>query len=215
MGHDRWHALFKSGASLQEGLAPSALALARDLLEPVDQRWPHVHTAARIAGEIALAVPVGDRDLLVAAAALHDIGYAPQLDDTGFHQIDGARYLQRHGWPSRLVALVAHHTLAQMLAEARGLLDQLDAFARETGAVADALLYADMTSGIDGQRITVSGRLADIHNRHAADDPGLLAARLRREPEILAAVARVEQRLSRRLEGAPRPSRSIDTKRSL
>ena len=35
-----------------------------------------------------------DADLLEAAAWLHDIGYAPSLVATGFHPLDGARYLR-------------------------------------------------------------------------------------------------------------------------
>ena len=31
---------------------------------------------------------------MTAAAWLHDIGYAPAVDDTGFHPLDGARYLR-------------------------------------------------------------------------------------------------------------------------
>lgn len=42
-----------------------------------------------------------DRDLLVAAAWLHDIGYAPELRDTGFHPLDGARHLEALGAPAR------------------------------------------------------------------------------------------------------------------
>jgi len=47
-----------------------------------------------------------DGELLVAAALLHDIGYAPDLVDTGFHPIDGARYLLNTDAPTRLVNLV-------------------------------------------------------------------------------------------------------------
>ena len=40
-------------------------------------------------------------DDLVAAAWLHDIGYAPELVETGFHPLDGARYLRREGLMNR------------------------------------------------------------------------------------------------------------------
>ncbi|MFD6855509.1 HD domain-containing protein [Streptomyces diastaticus] len=56
------------------------------------------------------AVSEADRDLLVAAAWLHDIGYAPELRDTGSHPLDGARHLESLGAPARLVRLVAHHS---------------------------------------------------------------------------------------------------------
>jgi hypothetical protein len=52
-----------------------------------------------------------------------------------------------------------------------------------------------MTAGPSGQRMTVSGRLADIRVRHAKDGSRLYAARISREPLLSAAVARVQQRL--------------------
>ena len=59
-------------------------------------------------------------ELLIAAAYLHDIGYAPELEDTGFHPLDGARWLRAQG-QERLACLVAHHSGAWFEAEARGL----------------------------------------------------------------------------------------------
>jgi hypothetical protein len=43
------------------------------------------------------------REVLVAAAWVHDIGYAPELLATGFHPLDGARYLTGLGVPERVV----------------------------------------------------------------------------------------------------------------
>jgi predicted hydrolase (HD superfamily) len=37
-----------------------------------------------------------DVEQLRAAAMLHDIGYTPSLATTGFHPLDGARYLRDH-----------------------------------------------------------------------------------------------------------------------
>ena len=63
-----------------------------------------------------------DADLLEAAAWLHDIGYHPDLADTGLHGLDGARYLrdQQHADPM-LCRLVAHHSCAVIEADERGL----------------------------------------------------------------------------------------------
>jgi HD superfamily phosphodiesterase len=47
-----------------------------------------------------------DGDVLVAAAFLHDVGYAPSLNRLGFHPGDGARFLRGHG-QDRLAYLVA------------------------------------------------------------------------------------------------------------
>ena len=63
--------------------------------------------------------------ILVAAAWLHDIGYAPELVETGFHPLDGARYLRRAGVDGQVVSLVAYHSCAQIEAEVRGLGDEL------------------------------------------------------------------------------------------
>ena len=65
----------------------------------------------------------------MAAACWHDLGYAPELVVTGFHPLDGARFLAREGYPARLCALVAHHSAAMFEAEERGLADELAAWA--------------------------------------------------------------------------------------
>jgi predicted hydrolase (HD superfamily) len=56
----------------------------------------------------------------VAAAWLHDIGYALELVETGFHPLDGARYLRRVGVDGQVVNLVAYHSCAQTEADVRG-----------------------------------------------------------------------------------------------
>ena len=59
-------------------------------------------TAERVAASLALS-----GEALVSAAWLHDIGYAPDVVETGFHPLDGARYLAGLGAPERVVNLVA------------------------------------------------------------------------------------------------------------
>ncbi len=64
----------------------------------------------------------GDAELIEAAAWLHDIGYSPELVETGFHPLDGARYLRDvHGADPVLCRLVANHSCAVIEAEERGL----------------------------------------------------------------------------------------------
>jgi len=67
-----------------------------------------------------------ERQLLVVAVWWHDLGYAPALRDTGAHQIDGARYLEREGLPGRLVALGDHHSGARCKAAERNLTADLE-----------------------------------------------------------------------------------------
>ncbi|MFI7648813.1 phosphohydrolase [Micromonospora sp. NPDC049460] len=132
----------------------------------------------------------------MAAAWLHDIGYAPSITETGFHALDGARWLRRQGFSYRVAGLVAHHSCAAYEGDERGMLDVLtNEFEREETPTADALWYADMTTGPDGQDLTVEERLAEIRERYGPED---LAARFwqRAEGPLLEVVRRTQARLS-------------------
>ena len=110
-----------SSLGRMDKLACWAGHLAQALLqEPLPRRWAHVQGVADRARSLA-PVLGGDADLVEAAAWLHDIGYAPGLAVTGFHPLDGARYLRdaRHA-DVLLCRLVAHHSCALIEAEERG-----------------------------------------------------------------------------------------------
>jgi putative nucleotidyltransferase with HDIG domain len=173
----------------------AARDLARALLSDLPERWQHTAGVARRAARIAGPIGRGEGDILVTAAWLHDIGYAAGLHDTGFHPLDGARHLRRHGWPDRISGLVAHHSEALCVAHVRGLAGALGEFPRERSDVSDALVYADQTVGPYGRPMTVEDRLADMLGRHGAGSPNA-AAHVVRAPLIRAAVHRVEQRLA-------------------
>lgn len=183
------------GAFSPLSLAAQARALAAEVLVGLPDRLAHSLLAGRQARRVSRTVPEHARDLLEAAATVHDIGYARELHDTGFHPVDGARYLMRAGAPYRLAALVAHHSEARLIAAARGLVPALSAFEHEDSVLSDALTYADMTAGPTGTVMTVEERLADIAERHAFELPSLHAARRAREPLLLAAHRRVTHRL--------------------
>src|SRR3954470_6327027 len=131
------------------------------LLSPLGDRWSHTLGVVHRARALASTAPTDDRPTFIAAAYLHDIGYAPELEDTGFHPLDGARWLRACGH-ERLACLVAHHSGARFEAEARGLGDALDVFPEERSVVADLLTYCDLTTDADGRAITFSARLAAI-----------------------------------------------------
>jgi HD superfamily phosphodiesterase len=105
-----------------------AEGLARDLLRiPLPRRWAHVQgVAARARG---LAPALGDHaGLLEASAWLHDVGYLPDIAVTGFHPLDGARYLRGvHRADQMVCRLVAYHSCAHIEAEERGLVEPLRA----------------------------------------------------------------------------------------
>lgn len=132
-----------------------------------DARWPHVRAAAAKAAELSPAFGP-DGETLVAAVWLHDIGYAPELATTGFHPLDGARFLAGLG-AARIAGLVAHHSGAALEAELRGLDAQLAEFADERGPVRDALWACDMTTSPVGRPVTFDERLDEIIRRYGPE----------------------------------------------
>ena len=168
---------------------------ARGLLaKALPRRWAHVQGVAGKAERVAASLAVSG-EVLVAAAWLHDVGYAPDVVDTGFHPVDGARYLAGLGAPERVVNLVARHSLAILEAEFRGVGHWLAAFPDEGGAGRDALWYCDLTTSPDGEPVGVRERIAEIKGRYG---PGDIVTRHITEgaSELLAAVERTERRLA-------------------
>ena len=108
-----------------------AAGYAEELLAPLGDRWAHVQGVVRQAQEVAAILPAEEREVLIAAAYLHDLDYAPALVQTGFHALDGARHLHTLG-RERLAGLVAYHSGARGEAELRGRMADRDAaIARE------------------------------------------------------------------------------------
>ncbi len=172
--------------------------LARHLLaDQLPRRWAHTQGVAAAAR--SLSPILGENaELIEAAAWLHDIGYSPAIAVTGFHPIDGARYLRDAEHAEDLLCrLVAHHSFALNEAVRRGLGDDLvGEFPPPPGDLADAITYCDMTTGPDGQRLTVEQRLAEILDRYG---PGHLVTSsiTASAGQITGAVARVLERLDK------------------
>lgn len=180
-------------------IAPSIVAaesLAKELLAPLGDRWQHTQGVAARAYELAEAVPDEDRELLIVAAWLHDLGYVPAVVDVGFHPIDGARFLARRGADRRLCALIAHHSAAAIEAEERGLDAELAEWEREQGPVADALWTADMTTGPHGEPLSFADRLSEIISRYQPESP-VARAMTRARPLVEGAIERTRHRLGR------------------
>lgn len=134
------------------------------LLVPLGNRWLHTKGVVEQAQQVGKIFDEGSRAVLVSAAYLHNVGYAPSLQRAGFHPLDGAYYLLAQG-EKRLASLVAHHSEAQYEAHLRGLDRELSLFPREYSAIAAALTYCDMTTGPTGVHICFKERLADIFQR--------------------------------------------------
>lgn len=164
------------------------------LAEALPRRWRHVRSVARRARWVAkqLALP----DDLVTAAWLHDIGYAPDLVETGFHPLDGARYLRRVGLDEQVVSLVAYHSCAQIEADIRGLAEELASeFTTADPSLTEALLYCDMTTGPDGDHVRPADRLVEIRGRYGPDHEVTRFVE-RAASQILSTAGRIEELLA-------------------
>jgi putative nucleotidyltransferase with HDIG domain len=171
-----------------------SVAWARGLAErlmatELPRRWAHVQAVAAKAGGLRLVLGE-DADLLVMAAWLHDIGYSSEVQVTGFHPLDGARYLSGLGANKRLCGLVGNHSGAAAEAKLRGLADDLADFPDEVSLARDGVWYCDMTTSPSGEPVTFEERLAEIRERYGPEHtvPRAIEASA---PEIRRAIARV------------------------
>ncbi|MBA2558624.1 MAG: HD domain-containing protein [Propionibacteriales bacterium] len=148
------------------GLVAWSEATAERLLSPLGRRWEHVRQVAALADLVGAAF-AADHGTLVAAAYLHDVGYAPSLALEGFHPLDGARFVRDQGH-ERLARLVAHHSGARFEAKLRGYGDYLDEFPFEDSDLDRALTYCDLTTGPRGTRLTLEQRVKEIMDRYGS-----------------------------------------------
>jgi hypothetical protein len=146
----------------------------RALADALPDRW--AHTVGVAAQARAVGPVLGwDTDLIEAAAWLHDIGYAPALAVTGFHPLDGARYLRdRTDAAPTVCRLVAYHSGAVAEAAERGLSELLLAeFPLDSNADEQviAVTYCDFTTGPRGERLSPEERIAEILSRYEPGSP--------------------------------------------
>jgi hypothetical protein len=149
----------------------TAATLATILLQPTPDRLHHTAGVAEWAEFLTALLEPEQAPLLLAAAWLHDIGSAEQLRDTGFPPIDGARFLERSGWPPKVCSLVAHHSGARFVAAALGLGGQMGGSRFVVDPLTDALTVADLSTGARGEPVAIEDRLADqlaFHGRDSA-----------------------------------------------
>jgi hypothetical protein len=172
-----------------------AAAVAASLLRGLGARLIHsAAVAARIDVVVDLVAPAW-RAPLRDAAWLHDVGYSETVALTGFHPLDGARWLRDHGWPPETCRLVAWHTEPLEEARRHGLDTALsEEFARPAPLAAAALAWADLTTSPHGEPWSAERRLADILCRYP---PGSIVHEATRAslPELRSAVRTIEDLL--------------------
>ena len=169
-----------------------ARMLAAEILSGDPALQEHASRTAQRAAELAQRIPGTRSTDVVAAAWLHDIGYAPRLRRTGFHPLDGALFLMAEEWPERIVRLVAHHCLAALEAPFYGVGHHLGVIEVVTGIDADILVSADLSAGVGTPVPALQERLEAM--RLSDDEIGLVPDEVReaRYAGLCAAHARIE-----------------------
>ena len=81
----------------------AARQLAKSHLQVLADRWRHTEAVVARAYEYMAILSTEDRVVLVVAAWLHDLGYAPGVRRIGFHPLDGAKFLEASGLDRRVV----------------------------------------------------------------------------------------------------------------
>ena len=148
-----------------------------------------------MAEDLATRLRLADRELLIAAAWLHDVGYAEPLAVTGFHPVDGASWVREQNFPETVVSLVAYHTAAEVEAEERGLSGALMLFAPPDPILLDALTFSDLSVGPEGGLVETEARVREILSRYPEGHP-VHRSVSRSEPRLLATAGRVRDRLA-------------------
>src|SRR5436190_18196022 len=69
---------------------------ATHYISSLGNRWLHVQGVVEQALRVGAIFDAKEHSYLIAAAYMHDIGYAPELQRTGLHSIDGALWLHSH-----------------------------------------------------------------------------------------------------------------------
>jgi hypothetical protein len=160
-------------------------------MSPLGRRWDHVRSVAQLASAIEPAFPAVSPGELVCAALLHDIGYSDQLAETGFHPLDGGRWVRAQGH-ERIACAVAHHSGARVEARLRQISDFEDEFPFADDWLDRALTYCDMTTSPEGSRVRLSDRVAEINARYGGQHTVTRAINAS-VPEFEEWIAEVEQ----------------------
>lgn len=148
-------------------------ALAETLL--ADHRpewWRHAQATAREAVRLADLAEV-DREPLIHAAVLLDVGRSPVARRTGFPPLDAARFLRTRGYPGRVLGLVAHQLAADVAADEAGI--DLGGFAPEDSPTVDALWWCALVTDTAAAPIAAADGRTDTGGRRRDATRGAVA----------------------------------------
>ncbi|MDD2709647.1 MAG: hypothetical protein PHV34_16800 [Verrucomicrobiae bacterium] len=109
-----------------------------------------------------------------AAAWCHDIGYAAAAHWTGWHPVDGHRWLDSMGAPAVVLDAVLYHggafSQAKLRPDAGRLVPYFEAHPCRFPAMVELITACDVTTRHDGGPCTLAERLEGLVVRYGADD---------------------------------------------
>ncbi len=163
-------------------------------------RLVHVLEIARRVRESAALLnrlgwhPPIDLEIAECAALLHDIGYWKPIAETGFHPVDGLRFLYGQG-QKELGELIAGHSCSPE----EGMLSGFPGIEPSPNIIARLITYWDLQVKQGGEVVSYQERLRDILSRYGPDTI-VAKANLAAQPRLEALM----QDVSTLLNGAPR-----------
>lgn len=128
-----------------------------------------------------------DLDLAECAALLHDIGYWPPIAHTGFHPIDGARFLEQEG-EQEIPRIIVGHSCSPEEGELRG----FPGICSDPGLIAKLITYWDVQVQQGGAVVSYDERLQDILARYGTESI-VGQANLKAKPRIETLLMEVKQ----------------------
>jgi len=127
------------------------------------KRVAHVLEISRRVRETAekLGLRGAQLELAECAALLHDIGYWEPIAKTGFHPIDGARFLEEHQEPELAAYIIGHSCSPE-----EGELSGFPGIRQDPSLIAKLITYWDVQVKQGGEVVSYSERFADIISRY-------------------------------------------------
>lgn len=167
-------------------------AFVREAFADQPERLRHILTVAacvrQSVGEILERHPQSELDeaTAVCAALVHDIGYLPLARGTGFHPLDGYRFLCAHGAEALARRIVGHSCSVE-----EGRLRGLSLPEGTEDLTAQLITYWDMRVKPGGEIVDYEERLRDILDRYGEEDIVGRANRLA-QPRIQRIIAAID-----------------------
>lgn len=143
-------------------------------IDPAIPRFHHILGVVRNMESLLTKINISRRwkPLLLQACYLHDIGYSPELNQYNYHQLDGAIFAAKQGYPKYIIATILFHSCAyegviysrpdmkQMYEDHFVLLDDQDLM------FIDLVSYCDLHTSANGENTTLAQRVKNVVERY-------------------------------------------------